>query len=203
MTAADRTRWDEKYARGDCPAPEPAASLRALEAYLPSSGFALDVAGGAGRNAVWLAQRGLHVTVADQSPVGLSRARELAAERGVALRTVETDLETAPFPTSPVAGESSAKRGWDLIISTYFLWRPLFAHFPVHLAGGGTLIVVQPTRRNLERHARPPAAFLLDEGELPQLVPTLDIVHFREEWTDEGRHEAWLVARHHTSKPPQ
>ena len=63
------------------------------------------------------------------------------------------------------------------------------------LAPRGCLVVEHPTVRNLERHARPPAAFLLDEGELPMLVDGLEIVTYEEGWTGTGRHEARLLAR--------
>jgi 2-polyprenyl-3-methyl-5-hydroxy-6-metoxy-1,4-benzoquinol methylase len=53
---------------------------------------ALDLACGAGRNAVWLAKQGWSVTGVDFSDVALANARRLADERGVAVRWVECDL---------------------------------------------------------------------------------------------------------------
>jgi hypothetical protein len=41
---------------------------------------------------VWLAERGHTITAIDSSPVGLAKARALAAERGVSIETVEADL---------------------------------------------------------------------------------------------------------------
>ena len=55
-------------------------------------GQALDLACGEGRNAVWLAQRGWRVTAVDFSSVGLRKARQLAAERDVAVDWVLADL---------------------------------------------------------------------------------------------------------------
>jgi SAM-dependent methyltransferase len=56
---------------------------------------------GEGRNSVWLAQQGHRVTAMDGSRVGLQKARQLAAERGVALQTVLGDLaDWAPAPAS-------------------------------------------------------------------------------------------------------
>jgi hypothetical protein len=52
-----------------------------------------------------------------------------------------------------------------------------------------------PTRSNLERHTRPDPRHLLEDGELPGLVPGLEIVRYEEGWTEQGRHEARLVAR--------
>ena len=43
---------------------------------------------GEGRNGVWLAQQGHHVTAVDSSRVGLDKAKALAQERGVNISTV-------------------------------------------------------------------------------------------------------------------
>ena len=101
------------------------------------------------------------------------------------IRTLCTDLEEKPFPAGP----------WDLILSCRYLQRPLFKIYPQVLAPGGTLIVIQPTKTNLERHAKPPADFLLDDGELPGLVFGLKVVHLEEGWLADGRHDAVVVAR--------
>jgi SAM-dependent methyltransferase len=185
MSQFDREKWNAKYAAG-LPMPrEPAGVLVGLDRYLPRSGRALDVAGGAGRHGIWLAQRGLDVTIADISPLGLARAREDAAAVGVHIATLETDLELDPFPSGP----------WDLIASVCYLMRPLYAVYPRVLAPGGILAIVQPTKTNLQRHDKPPADFLLDDGELPQLVAGLDVVHYEEGWLIDGRHDAVVVAR--------
>ena len=57
--------------------------LFAAEVVDLAPGRALDVACGEGRNAVWLAERGWRVTAVDFAAVGLAKARELAAARGV------------------------------------------------------------------------------------------------------------------------
>jgi hypothetical protein len=84
---------------------------------------------------------------------------------------------------------------WDLLVSFYFLNRPLFAKYSEALAPGGWVVVAHPTLRNLTRHARPGPSHLLAEGELPSLVSGLDIVSYEEAWFEEARHEARLVAR--------
>jgi SAM-dependent methyltransferase len=184
MSDFDRQKWNAKYATEEAPR-EPSAGLVALDQYLPRRGKALDVACGAARHGIWLAQRGLDVTVADVSAVALKLAQERAAERGVTIAPLEIDLEQQPFPAGP----------WDLIVSVCYLQRPIFAAYPAALAPGGTLVVIQPTKRNLERHAKPPRDFLLDEGELPRLVSGLEIVHFVEGWSADDRHDAVLIAR--------
>lgn len=72
MSLAERTKWDARYL-GAAPSFAPSAILAELDALLPRSGGALDLGGGAGRNALALARRGLDVTLADISPVGLAR----------------------------------------------------------------------------------------------------------------------------------
>jgi SAM-dependent methyltransferase len=184
MSDFDRQKWNAKYTAGLAAEREPAKVLVGLEPYLPRQGRALEIAGGAARNGIWLARRGLNVTVADISAVGLAVARERAAEAGVTLATLETDLQDEPLPAGP----------WDLILSVCYLWRSLFAQYPSALAPGGLLVVIQPTKRNLQRHDKPPAEFLLDDGELPRLVSGLEIVHYEEGWLADGRHDAVIVA---------
>ncbi len=185
MPLFDRQKWDAKYSAPAEVPREPSAVLRSLEALLPTCGRALDVAGGAGRNAIWLAQRGLEVTIADVSPQGLALANERARDAGVSITPFCTDLEDAPFPAGP----------WDLILCVCYLWRSLYAVYPEVLSPGGLLVIIQPTKKNLERHPKPPAGFLLNDGELPSLMSGLEIVHYQEGWQTDGRHDAVLVAR--------
>jgi tellurite methyltransferase len=187
MSQRDKEKWNDRYRERRTGAAEPSSLVIGIEPLLPARGRALDVAGGAGRHAIWLARRGLDVTLIDVSDVGLARARERARAAGVDLITREVDLETAPLPPGP----------WDVIVVFHFLSRPLFPALAAALAPGGLLVFCQPTRRNLERHRRPSAAYLLDEGELPALIAGLDleVISCEEGWLDEGRHEARLVAR--------
>jgi SAM-dependent methyltransferase len=183
MSEEDRERWNARY-RVQAQAREPAGLLRSLAGQLPGTGRALDVAGGTGHDALWLAGRGLDVTLVDISEVALERAATAAREAGVALRTQRVDVESEPLPPGP----------YEVVLCLNFLWRPLFAAFPRVLAPGGLLLFAQPTRSNLQRHPHPSARFLLEDGELPRLVQGLELVSYTEGWTEEGRHEARLVA---------
>ena len=183
MSDFDRQKWNAKYVEDA--ASDPSAVLTSLAEYLPEAGQVLDIAGGAGRNAIWLAQRGLDVTVADISEVGLSVARQRAAEAGVSLQTLTIDFDVEDLPAGP----------WDLVLSVCFLCRKTIAKVPGILKVGGRLVMIQPTLRNLERHSKPPADFLLRENELPTLVGPLEIVCYREDWHEDGRHDAVVVAQ--------
>ena len=84
--------WDSRYADSEFLwTAEPNRFVVQELADLPP-GRALDLACGEGRNAVWLAQHGWHVTAVDFSPVGLDKARRLADARGVTVDWVLADL---------------------------------------------------------------------------------------------------------------
>ena len=70
-----------------------------LAEYLPESGRVLDVGGAAGRYAIWLAERGYDVTLADLSETQLDVAREKVREHGVEERvTIErADVRELPY----------------------------------------------------------------------------------------------------------
>lgn len=95
----DATFWNERYSReGYVYGTAPNEFVAEIAARIPA-GPVLCLAEGEGRNAVFLAGRGHEVTAVDQSATGLAKARRLAAERSLSLRTVEADL--AAFRIEP------------------------------------------------------------------------------------------------------
>lgn len=185
MAVDDAARWDARYAHGDA-ATEPAAAFVELARGLPP-GRALDVAGGAGRHALWLARHGWEVTLADVSPVGVDLAARHARQAGVELATEVGDLDTAPLPAGP----------FDLVVLVAFLDHHVLDQVPGVLAPGGRLLFVHPTVANLERHDRPPRRFLLEPGEITTIPERLglEVEICAEGWSGDGRHEARLLAR--------
>jgi cyclopropane fatty-acyl-phospholipid synthase-like methyltransferase len=88
------TFWDQRYASETLAYGEAANDFLAQMAErLPNSGYALDIGAGEGRNALFLASRGLDVLAVDQSAVGMQKAQRLAHERGLKLRTQAVDLQ--------------------------------------------------------------------------------------------------------------
>jgi len=76
----EAAEWDARYAERDLVwSAGPNVFVERYAADLPV-GRALDVAGGEGRNALWLADRGWDATVADFSQVALDRALRIRAE---------------------------------------------------------------------------------------------------------------------------
>ncbi|MEX1208980.1 MAG: class I SAM-dependent methyltransferase [Acidimicrobiia bacterium] len=90
----DRHAWDERYRDKELLwTAEPNRFLVEIASGL-EPGVALDLAGGEGRNAVWLAEKGWRVTVLDWSKVALEKGRTLAEARGVTSEVtfMEADL---------------------------------------------------------------------------------------------------------------
>lgn len=182
-TTSDRDRWDARYRSGE-EGGTPLMLGRSLH-HFPRSGLALDVAGGPGQAAVILAARGMTVTLADISQVALDLAVERAERSRVGLTTCLIDLAAEPLPPGP----------WDLITCFNYLDRDLFPAMIDELADGGLLAVSLATTSNLERHERPSARFLLDDGELRSLLEGLSIVRYEEGWSLDGRHTAEAIAK--------
>ena len=97
MSQADLDKWDARYRDGsylvrDYPSP----FLDAWLARLPQTVFdgrALDIACGAGRNAMRLAQTDLQVDAIDISQAALDRAAASAHERGLSVNWMQADLD--------------------------------------------------------------------------------------------------------------
>ena len=92
------TAWNQRYQKSELVwSATPNTWVQQLTQDLPA-GKALDIAAGEGRNALWLAARGWHVTAVDFSVVALQRARALAERRLGAdtgqLITLEADVTT-------------------------------------------------------------------------------------------------------------
>lgn len=91
--------WEERFATDDYLfGTEPAAFLRDHADYLTPGATALSVADGEGRNAVFLAERGLQVTALEYAPSAIAKARKLAALRGVAAEFRQVDVLDHDWP---------------------------------------------------------------------------------------------------------
>jgi SAM-dependent methyltransferase len=185
VSEADRERWDRRWSEGThCEGGGSLAWLDELRADWPRGRRALDVACGAGRVALWLAQRGFDVLGVDVSPVALARLDASARAVGRSVETLALDLEREPLPGGP----------FDWIACFAYLQRDLFPAFRARLGPGGLLVCEIATVRNLERHEHPSRRFLLEPGELVGLVSPLEIVRADEGW-HEDRHLARVACR--------
>ena len=153
----------------------------------PGRSTALDVAAGAGREAVYLALQGFEVEARDRDAEALARANALAARHGVSITTVPTDLE---------AGDAALPQGrFDLVVCFRYLHRPLFAQLERALAPGGYL-AYETYRLGQEKIGRPRRdRFLLRPGELESAFPTLVVEHYAELSPAGGPITSRLLAR--------
>lgn len=132
-TAAD---WDARYAVPDYVfGTEPNEFLAAVAHEIPP-GPVLCLAAGEGRDAVHLAGRGYDVTAVDFSAVGLAKARQLAADRGVTIRTIHADL----------AGYAIEPNRWSGIVAIFAhlppeVRRPLYRAAAVGLVSDGVFVL--------------------------------------------------------------
>jgi predicted O-methyltransferase YrrM len=193
----DRERWNATWLERAGELEAPASFLVEHAHLLPARGRAFDVAGGAGRNAVWLAKHGLDVTMLDISRVAIDRAERKAQSAGVAkrIRFVEADLDTAELP-APL---------FDVVLIAHFLHRARRDELARLLHVDGMLVAMQATVRNLERHEHPRREYLVEPGELEDWVRELgfSILVAREDWGPEGRHEAEIIARRVPAPAPE
>lgn len=186
MSKADFERWQARYARAGSSEPVDPFLIE-IEELLPTRGKALDVAGGAGRHAIFLARRGLDVTLADISPLGLELAQRRARAAGVAITTLALDFEQASLPAGP----------FGLILCTSYLpARRLWEEMVNRLDPEGRLVFVQPTITNLQRHSHPGRRVLIEPGQLETMVASLGLkpIRIEEGWDASGRHTARLLA---------
>lgn len=131
------TFWDQRYSGDELAYGEAAnAFLSSVANRLPNVGRALDIGAGEGRNALFLASRGLQVLAVDQSEVGMQKAQRLAQERGLTLRTQAVDLQ-----------DFDAEHSSFDIISSIFVHLPADLRAAVHqrigiwLKPGGLLVL--------------------------------------------------------------
>jgi SAM-dependent methyltransferase len=91
--------WNDRYNCDEFVYGTEPNSFLAQNAHL-ISGPVLSLAEGEGRNAVYLASRGLDVLAVDGSEVGLTKAQGLAASRGVSIQTLVADLAVYEPPAN-------------------------------------------------------------------------------------------------------
>ena len=182
------SRWDSRY-RENPVLKDPSSFLCEHYKHFPPAGTVVDVAGGNGQNAIWLANHGFSPTLLDVSSVALTQAQEHAKKKKVAIECQQHDLEKQSMPKG---------RKWDGVFLQLFLDRALVRTIPESLNLGGVFLFAHPTKTNLEKHEHPSERFLLEDGEIHTLVDQLQsmrIIHIDEAWRSSGRHEAWLIAQ--------
>jgi tellurite methyltransferase len=159
VSAAERDKWDARYREGAYRSrTHPTALLAEWLPRLPR-GRALDVACGAGRNALYLAAKGYEADAVDISSVALDRGRRAAAERRLEVDWLCEDLDGDPERALP-AGP------FDLIVWVRYVHRTLMPHLIARLAAGGALLCEQHLTTDAPVAGPTSAGFRLAPGEL-------------------------------------
>jgi 2-polyprenyl-3-methyl-5-hydroxy-6-metoxy-1,4-benzoquinol methylase len=134
-TNQQRSHWDLKYEQGlpSLEKPDPffvSAFDQFLEDQFPSGGAALDLAGGIGRHALWLAKKSWQVTVVDISEVAIHKLGQKARDLGLALNLFAREATEHPFEIAK----------FELIVMFYHFDRSICARVLSALKPGGFLI---------------------------------------------------------------
>jgi SAM-dependent methyltransferase len=181
MERDEKALWNQKYREGSHSwlTPDPfleSAYSEFLAGVTP--GKALDVAGGAGRHALWLAQRGWQVKLVDISDVGVKIAQErFSAQPGAAV--VHGSLETQVMDLNSV--RDFGREQYDLILVFFFLQRELFPALIAALKPGGFLIYRTYTIEQQKFKGGPSHPMhLLQPNELLRAFAELRVLHYRE-----------------------
>ena len=139
--------WDARYgAEGFVFGDAPNVTMVAHADLFGRGDRVLCVADGEGRNSTWLAARGCLVTGFDVSPLGVEKARGLAARRGVTV-----DLQVASVSDWPWDAQA-----WDAVVAIFVQFadpttrRTMFEGFAQALRPGGRLLLVGYGPRQLE-----------------------------------------------------
>lgn len=181
--------WNERYRSGANLSEQPSPLLvRAVRGVAPGS--ALELACGAGRNAIYLATLGWKVTAVDLSPVAIDTLKSRAGSMDLSIDARLADLEAGEF-TIPADS-------WDLICAFYYLQRDLFEPIRAGIRSGGLFVgsIHMPDDTPGLRPMNP--AYLLNEGELRAAFPGWKILHDQEGKatdSDHDRRSAEIIAK--------
>ena len=148
----------------------------------------VDIACGRGRHTLAALRDGLACVGVDRNAAHLESLRAAAHEEGLASpQLLRADLESAPHP--PLR-----KERFGAVLVFRYLHRPLIPALVALLRPGGLLLYETFTLRQRELGYGPRRdEFLLREGELPGLFPSLRVLsHW--EGRREGERPAWVSA---------
>jgi SAM-dependent methyltransferase len=190
----EHDKWERRYGASEEPVcgHEPSPFLVRSLALLPPVGRCLDLGGGQGRNALFLARRGWDVVLLDAAVAGVARARAGARAETVPLALAVADLDEGAVAVC-------AQR-FDLVLMINY-----HQHSPVAAAGtwlrpGGALVVEGFAEEQLGRTSGGPQdpALLWRPNELLSLVGSLRVVWYEDRLTsddDNPRHRGakWVV----------
>lgn len=176
--------WEDRYRAGEFGLREPDpfvidAHRDYMTPLLPADAAGLDLAGGAGHHALWLARQGWRMTLADWSETALELAREQS--RTLPAQAVfHAEQESA---LDLVRRWQTEGRRFGFVLVSFFLDRAVLPLLPEILVPGGLLLYRTYTEDN-ERLGNPRGPrrpeYLLRSQELLEVFRGMRILHYHE-----------------------
>jgi tellurite methyltransferase len=204
MSIVDKEKWNLRYRAGAYAErahpsrlvaevlPDIVSTQRAASPAADGELRALDLACGAGRNALFLAGLGYRVDALDISIEALGRGAAAARDQGLSIAWLEHDLDL---------GLPRGLRGYDLILIMRYLDLSLVGAAAERLEPGGYLVCEAhlQTRESVVGPRDP--TFRVRPGELRAAAAALDIVEYWEGLSTDPDGRAAALARLVAWKP--
>lgn len=169
MSQQDRDKWNQRYAEDSYQKGNPVTLLENWIHKIPV-GKALDIACGAGRNAIFMARAGFDVDAIDISREGLNKAGRTAHEQALEIRWIEHDFDQAyDFETN-----------YNLIIVLWYVNLELIRQLCGCLAPGGYLLCEEHLLSDEPVIGPGSARFRVAPGQVRDTVSALDILMYEE-----------------------
>ena len=191
MPGSDQQHWNQRYLAGEFAYREPDAFvMEAHKNYLEPllrensarhAHAGLDLAGGGGHHAVWLAQQGWRMTLADWAEVALDWARD---------HMEDLPVETVQGSALDIVTQFHAEgRRFGFVLVSFFLDRSVLPRLPQILIPDGLLLYRTYTENN-ERLGNPrgprDSDRLLRSQELLEIYHGMKILHYNETVVEKG-----------------
>ncbi|MDQ7048049.1 MAG: methyltransferase domain-containing protein [Enterobacterales bacterium] len=158
---------------------------------LTTAKYGLDLACGAGRDSLYLAQSGWQMCAIDYSQSALDKLNKLSENLSLPVETQLLNLEK-DFSTL-IAQEAR----YDLIIVVRYLHRPILEMLPLLLKSRG-ILVYQTFMQGCEAFGSPKnPRFLLKAGELAETFNNFNILYDHQELLEDGRPTNAFIAQKH------
>lgn len=192
--------WEDNYERigpaDTFGSGKPSIEFYNLVSKLPRDARVLDLGCGEGRNAIFLAESGFHITAVDISEAGIAKLRHLAHQKGLSVATEVQDMREYTF-----------KNNYDLIVAHGCLhligrehWAPLLNEIKTHTnIGGYNVMVVFTDRIPPPDDIKEFTIGLFHEGELFQFYKGWRTI-LKRSYTFNDEHPGSMKHRHSANK---
>jgi len=169
------SHWNLKYEQGlpSLEKPDPffvSAFNQFVADQFPNGGTALDLAGGVGRHALWLAKRNWRVTVVDISEVAIHKLDQKALQLDLRLNLFALDATKYQFEPGH----------FDLIVMFYHFDRDICPRILAALKPGGFLICKSSLSWDIYEGANLTSTKPLEKSEILSMFPELRTVYHQE-----------------------